>query len=157
MQALDGDAGILGGLLAAAGAGTVLGTLYLAARRDMRGLGRVIAVAAMLSGVAMAAFAWSTSVTVAWILLVPVGAGMMVAAAGTNTIFQTVAADVMRSRTASFYIMAFIGLAPFGTLASSILADVIGIRGTFFGNGELCCLVALWFWRTCGDNAGDGP
>ena len=143
VKALHGDANTLGTLLAASGAGTIIGTLYLAARRSPTGLHRVVETAAGVSGVAMAVFAWCASLPPALLLIGLAGCGMMIAAAGANTAVQSGAADAMRGRVASFYIMAFIGVAPFGTLASSAIAEAIGIRNTFLLNGALCCAAAL--------------
>ncbi len=142
---LGGEATLLGILLAAAGVGTIAGTLYLAARRSANGLGGVIAFAAGLSGISMCVFAVTTAMLPALLALCLVGCGMTVAAAGTNIIFQSLAPAEMRGRIASFYIMAFIGVAPFGTLASAAIADQTGIRFAFFLNGVACCIAALWF------------
>ncbi|WP_334187599.1 MFS transporter [Noviherbaspirillum sp.] len=142
---LGGDATLLGNLLAASGIGTVAGTLYLASRRSTEGLGGVIAIAAGLSGLAMCVFALTATMLPALLALGLVGCGMTVAAAGTNTIFQSLAPAEMRGRIASFYIMAFIGVAPFGALASAAIADQTGIRPAFFLNGLACCMAALWF------------
>jgi MFS family permease len=142
---LEGDATLLGRLLGASGMGTIAGTLYLAGRRSTRGLAGVIAVAACLAGVAMCIFALTAAMLPALLAMGLVGCGMTVATAGTNTVFQSFAPAEMRGRIASFYIMAFIGVAPFGALASAAIADQTGIRSAFFLNGVACCMAALWF------------
>src|SRR5205814_28745 len=51
----------------------------------------------------------------------------------------------IRLRVMSFYTMAFMGVAPFGSLIAGTLADKIGAPLTVICGGGLCILVALWF------------
>ncbi len=142
-----GGAHTLGFLLAAAGCGALGSTIYLARRHTIRGLGKVIALAAGGCGVALAAFAYLTVFPVALLLLAVVGGGLILAAASSNTIIQTVVDDRLRGRVAGFYTMAFLGVAPLGNLASGALADAIGVQATFAVNGALFAATAVWFWR----------
>ncbi len=146
-QIFGGGAHTLGFLLASAGAGALAATTYLASRSTVRGLGRVIAAAAGVSGLALAAFAWMTVLPVSIVLLALVGGGVILAAASANTIIQTVVEDRLRGRVAGFYTMAFLGVAPIGNLAAGALAKAIGVQATFALNGVLCAAAALWFWR----------
>jgi len=45
----------------------------------------------------------------------------------------------------SFYTMAFMGLSPFGSLLSGVLAARIGAGNTLLGGGFLCILAATIF------------
>src|SRR5690606_30992562 len=56
---LGGDARTLGLLMSATGMGALGGALYLASRRSVRGLGRVIAISAVLFGGALIAVSLS--------------------------------------------------------------------------------------------------
>jgi MFS family permease len=142
-----GGAHTLGFLLSAAGAGALGSTIYLASRRSVRGLGKVIVVGAGASGIALAAFAYLTVLPVALVLLAVVGGGMILAAASSNTIIQTVVEDRLRGRVVGFYTMAFLGIAPLGNLAAGALGAAIGVQATFALNGIACFLTAVWFWR----------
>ena len=146
-QIFGGGAHTLGFLLASAGAGALAATTYLASRSTIRGLGRVIAAAAAVSGLALASFAWMTVLPVSLVLLAFVGGGVILAAASANTIIQTVVEDRLRGRVAGFYTMAFLGVAPIGNLAAGALARAIGVQATFALNGILCAVAAFWFWR----------
>ena len=146
-QIYGGGAHTLGFLLAAAGTGALATTTYLAGRHSIRGLGRVIACAAAVSGIALASFAWLTVFPIALLLLALVGGGVILAAASANTIIQTVVDDKLRGRVAGFYTMAFLGIAPLGNLAAGTLAKVIGVQATFALNGVVCVVAAFWFWR----------
>lgn len=51
---------------------------------------------------------------------------MMLTMASSNTIIQTVVDDSKRGRVMSFYAMAFMGTAPFGSLFAGAVAKVVG-------------------------------
>jgi len=137
----------LGYLLASAGAGALASTLYLASRPSIRGLGRVIASAALCCGLALAAFSHLEYFPVALALMFAVGGGLMLAAASINTIFHTIVPDRLRGRMAGFFTLAFLGVAPLGNIAAGALADIIGVPGTFALNGLVAAAAALLFWR----------
>jgi len=137
----------LGFLLAAAGTGALASTLHLAGRATVRGLGRVIALAALTSGLALAAFAYLAFFPLALVLMFAVGGGVILAAAAVNTILQTIVPDRLRGRIAGFFTLAFLGVAPLGNLAAGALADAVGVRATFALNGLIAMAAALWLWR----------
>lgn len=135
----------LGYLLSAAGFGALISTAYLAGRATVRGLGRVIMVAAATGGAALAAFAYIRTFPLALLLMVLVGGGTILAAASANTILQTIVDDRLRGRVASFYTLAFLGVAPLGNLAAGAIAGAMGAPFAFALNGVLAVLAALWF------------
>jgi predicted MFS family arabinose efflux permease len=138
----------LGFLLAAAGVGALCSTLYLAGRRSVRGLPRVIGVAAGACGLALAAFSYLDVYPLALILMVIVGGGVILAAAGANTILQTIVEDRMRGRLAGFFSLAFLGVAPLGNLAAGAFAGAFGAPAALALNGAIAVAAALWFWRS---------
>ena len=137
----------LGFLLAAAGAGALASTLYLAGRATVRGLGRVIAAAALTCGLALAAFAYLSILPLALVLMFAVGGGVILTAASVNTILQTIVPDPLRGRVAGFFTLAFLGMAPLGNLAAGALANAVGVQATFALNGLIAATAALLFWR----------
>jgi MFS family permease len=137
----------LGFLLSAAGAGALASTLFLASRSTIRGLGRVIATAALACSVALAAFAYLEYFPVALALMFAVGGGLILAAAAVNTILQTIVPDHLRGRVAGFFTLAFLGMAPLGSIAAGAIANEIGVPATFALNGIFAAVAALWFWR----------
>jgi hypothetical protein len=46
----------------------------------------------------------------------------------------------------SYYTMAFVGMAPFGSLLAGALAHAIGAPRTVIVSGIACILGGLWFW-----------
>jgi len=65
--------------------------------------------------------------------------------ASSNTVIQTIVDDEKRGRVMSFYMMAFLGTAPFGSLIAGWLSQRIGAPNTL-RIGGLCCIGgAIWF------------
>ena len=62
---------------------------------------------------------------------------MIVQMASSNTILQTIVDDDKRGRVMSFYSMAFLGMAPFGSLLAGALAEVVGVQYTMLICGIL--------------------
>jgi MFS family permease len=137
----------LGYLLSAAGVGALASTIYLARRETIVGLGRVIALAAVAAGAALASFAFLRLLPVGIALMTFVGGGMILAAASTNTVLQTIVEDRLRGRVLGFFTMAFLGLAPLGNLAAGALARAFGAPVTFAINGVVCMAAGLWLLR----------
>ena len=67
--------------------------------------------------------------------MVIVGLGMMLQMASSNTILQTITDDDKRGRVMSFYTMAFMGTAPFGSILAGWLAKMIGVSNTILIGG----------------------
>ena len=125
-EAFHGDSSMLGALISAAGLGAVSGMLYLAMRSGVRGLFRLIAVTSGIAGAALLVFSFSTSLWLALPALYCVGFGVMLTAASTNTVLQTIVPDELRGRVASLYVMSFIGMSPIGALLSGWVAERAG-------------------------------
>ena len=70
---------------------------------------------------------------------------MMIQMAGSNTVLQTIVEDDKRGRVMSFYSMAFLGMAPFGSLLAGGLAHQIGAPRTVMISGAVCIAGAAWF------------
>jgi MFS family permease len=144
---LHGGPHTLGFLMTASGCGALVGALWLASRKNVLGLGRVIAWATALFGVGLLGFAFSRLLWLSVIFMVITGFGFMVEMASSNTILQTIVEDNKRGRVMSLFIMAFLGTAPFGSLLAGILSERIGAPHTLVISG-LCCLGgAAWFAR----------
>ena len=146
-ETLRGDSRTYGILMAAPGLGALAGALFLASRPSVRGLGRVIVWAGCLFGAAQVAFAYSSLLWLSLPLLLLAGLGMMVQIASSNTILQTISAEEKRGRVMSFYTMALVGAAPFGSLLAGALAQWLGAPAAVRVGGCCCILSALLFLR----------
>jgi len=134
---------VQGLLVSAAGLGAIIGAIYLARRRSIHGLDRMIGIVPIALGVGLIGFGLSHWLIVSLPLLVVVGFGQMVQMAGTNTILQTLVDDDKRGRLMSFYAMAFMGAAPLGALLYGSLAQTLGAETTFALCGTACIVAAM--------------
>ena len=142
---LHGGPRALGFLMGSIGVGALTGALFLASRASVRGLGKWIPTAATIFGAGLIMFSFSHNLALSMTLLLVTGFGMMVQMASSNTILQTVSDDDKRGRVMSFYTMAFMGMAPFGSLLAGTLASKIGVPGTLLISGISCILGAALF------------
>lgn len=137
---LRGGPHTLGFLMASAGIGALIGTVYLAWRRGVAELGMIIVLAALILGTGLIVFSVSRQPWLSFFLIMFVGMGMMVCLASCNTIIQTVVDDNKRGRVMSFYTMAFMGMAPLGSLAAGYAASRIGGPMTLVIGGIFCII-----------------
>lgn len=142
---LHGGPETLGYLLGTAGAGALLGALWLAARKNALGLSRLIPVAILIFGTGLIGFGLSRIVWLSYILLFITGFGMITQLASCNIILQTLADDDKRGRVMSLYTMSFLGVAPFGSLMIGWLANHIGVSWTLCIGGTISILAGIYF------------
>jgi MFS family permease len=146
-EAFHGDSGTLGLLISAAGLGALTGMVYLALRSGIRGLFRLIGGTVALAGAALCLFSFSSSLWLALPSLYFVGLGLMLTAASSNTVLQSIVPDELRGRVASLYVMSFIGMTPLGALATGWVAERIGPPHTLLICG-LAAIAAAAVYRT---------
>lgn len=144
-KVLHGGPHTLGILMAASGAGALAGVAALANRKSVLGLGRVIGVSAAIFGTSLIAFGFSHVLWLSLCVLPFTGFGMMRQMAASNTILQTLADEKKRGRVMAFYSMAFVGMAPFGSLLAGALAARIGVSYTLAICGTACVIGAILF------------
>ncbi|MFH0828499.1 MAG: MFS transporter [Candidatus Omnitrophota bacterium] len=142
---LHGNSRTLGILMGAAGMGALAGAVFMAAKKGVQGLGRSIANAMFMFGIGLMLLSFSSTTWLSLIIMVFIGFGIMVHMAASNTVLQAIVDDDKRGRVMGFYVMAFIGLTPFGSLFAGSLASHIGIPRTFLLAGILCILGAFIF------------
>jgi MFS family permease len=144
---LKGDARILGYLTAASGLGALTGALFLASRKTVHGLGRIIMLSAFAFGIGLIFFGQSRSIWFSLPMMLITGWGMMVQMAASNTMLQTVVEENKRGRVMGLFLMAFAGMMPFGSLFGGFMAERFGAPLTLECGGVACCLGALLFLR----------
>jgi len=145
-QVLHGGAHTLGFLMAAAGVGALVSALSLVVRKSVRGLLKMIPIAAGTFGVGLVCFGISHVMWISMMLMVVVGFGMMQGMTASNTIIQTLVPEDKRGRVMSYYTAAFVGMAPFGSLLAGSMAHWIGAPRTVMVTGTCCIAGAAWFW-----------
>jgi MFS family permease len=115
----------LGVMQAMAGVGGLAGGLMVATMDNYQHKGRLMLIAAVASGVFLAAFALSPIFGAALPMLVLVGLTMMIFMTVNNTVITSIVPDHVRGRVMSVFMMSF-GLMPFGAVPASIAANWIG-------------------------------
>jgi predicted MFS family arabinose efflux permease len=146
-EILKGGSNTYGFLMGAVGFGALIGAVYLASREKIIMLGNIIHRSTLLLGTGLIAVSFSRITTISLVLMVFVGLGMMIHTAACNTILQTVTDDDKRGRVMSFYAMAIMGIAPFGSLLAGSLARLIGTPATIFVSGMASVAGALFFLK----------
>ena len=144
-RVLHGGPHTLGFLMGSMGVGALVSALALAARKSVRGLVRMIPMAACVFGLGLIGFGLSRNFWLSMVMVFVAGAGMMQGMAGSNTVIQTIVSEDMRGRVMSYYTMAFMGMAPFGSLLAGSFAHKIGAPWTVILNGSAVLLGAGWF------------
>lgn len=146
-EILHGGSHTFGFLMGASGLGALIGALYLASRKSVLGMGKIIPLAAGIFGFGLITFSLSRFFLLSLTLMIITGLGMMLEMASSNTLLQTIVDDDKRGRVMSFYTMAFMGTAPFGSILAGGLANIIGTPNTILVGGISCILGALIFAR----------
>jgi MFS family permease len=146
-EIFGGDADTLGFLMGAAGFGGLLAPIYLASRREVRGLTRLLLSGMMLTAMTLMIFAYSHLLWLSMIMIALTGLGIILAAQAVSTILQTIVEDSKRGRVMSFFTVAFLGVAPLGSFAAGSLAQAIGAEHTLFIGGACCLTGAIVLWR----------
>ena len=144
-QVLHGGPHTLGLLMGATGVGALVSAVSLALRKTVLGLGRMIPIAAATFGAGLVLFGFSHVMWLSVSLMLLTGFGMMQGMAASNTIIQTVVPEDRRGRVMSYYTMAFVGMAPFGSLLAGFLAHNLGAQHTVIITGSVVVLGAIWF------------
>jgi MFS family permease len=134
-----------GFLVGAIGVGALCGAIFLASRKSVRGLGKIMTVAICVFGGGIIAFSFSTALWFSLAMLLLAGFGMMVQMASVNTLLQTIVDDDKRGRVMSLYTMAFMGMAPLGSLLIGSLAHSLSAPHALQISGVLCIAAAIVF------------
>jgi MFS family permease len=145
-QVLRGGPHTLGFLMGAVGVGSLVSALALVMRRSVRGLTKMIPIAAAVFGVGLICFGLSNVLWLSMTMMLVTGFGMMQGMVASNTILQTLVDEKMRGRVMSYYTMAFVGMAPFGSLLAGAMAHAIGAQRTVIVSGIACIVGSVWFW-----------
>jgi len=140
----------LGFLMASSASGALCGAIYLASRKSVVGLGRVIAIAATIFGVMLIAFSWSHYLWLSLLIAPLAGCAMLINFASANTVLQTLVEDEKRGRVMSFFTMAFVGMTPWGNLLAGNASDwfghgFVGAARTLQIAGAICVVAAISF------------
>jgi MFS family permease len=144
---LKGGAESLGFLMAASALGALSGGIYLATRKTILGIGKLIAIAPAILGFGLIAFAISRYLPLSLFTMLFVGLGTILQIAASNTFLQTIVEEDKRGRLMSLYTMSFLGMIPVGNLLGGALANHIGAPNTLIIDGIACIIGSVLFHR----------
>lgn len=140
-----GGADLYGFLMGSSGLGALIGAFFLMNRKNILGLGNLIAYSAIAFSMGILGFAFSPFFILSGLFMLITGFGRMIELAGSNTLLQTIVDDNKRGRIMSLYAMSFRGIVPFGSLLSGALAGLIGATYTLSIAGIFCLAGSVYF------------
>ena len=146
-EVLHGGSHTYGFLMASAGFGALISALFLASRKSVIRLGRMVPAATSLFSVGLIVLSLTSFFISSVFLMIIIGMGIMLQTASSNTILQTITDDDKRGRVMSLYAMAIMGTAPFGSLLAGFLAKTIGTPGAMLTGGLACLAGAMLFLK----------
>jgi MFS family permease len=119
-----------GALLAAGGAGALIGAFGLSSAPQIERQGRMIVVSGFAFCTALTAFAWSISFWLGVALLIVIGIAVTVFTTMIATVIQLRVPNELRGRVMSLYTVTLIGLPALGALGVAALAHALGTAST---------------------------
>ncbi len=130
----------------AAGLGAMIGAFNMARLKSGTNLRYQVMGAAALMGMALLLLAHSSMLQMALVYVMLVSFAMMMQTSSINTYIQTHAIPIYRARAISYYVMAFQGIFPIGTLMIGSLASYCGLRITLYAMGGLGIMIAVVYY-----------
>jgi MFS family permease len=127
----------------AAGIGSVLSAIYLANLKSAENMSKLMIAASLLLGFSVIILAVSSSITIALICMTLSGIGMMGQTSSINIYIQTHSSVNMRSRSISYYMMAYQGMIPVGSLIIGYVSHSLGVRATVAIQGIICIISVI--------------
>ena len=122
-EVLGRGAGAYGGLMSAAGAGAVLGSLYAASGNAVRRKGALLTGGSLSFPFLLLAFSFSRNYAASILLLAAVGFAFVIQNAPANSLLQFLVPDHLRGRVMAIYVSLFLGLMRLGSLLVGMLAE----------------------------------
>lgn len=135
-------------LMTATGCGALIGALFLAGRKGLKGISKLIAVSSFGFSFSLMAFSICTNFWLSLVFLFATGSFMMTSVASINTAIQSIIPDELRGRVMSFFTTMLIGTAPIGSLITGTAAKYFGVRITVIASAWICVAAAIWFYRS---------
>ena len=142
---LHGGSEMLGLLLSCIGVGSFIAALYLAARKSVLGLGKVVMLSGVLLGIGLSVMSFVSIPWVAAVLCLPIGFSVIAAVASINTLLQTLSREDKRGRVMGYMAMAFTGMAPVGSIILGTFEEFVGLQVIILLSGICCFLASLIF------------
>ena len=135
-QVLQGDAAVLGILMAASGAGALVGSLFIAPlAQQVRKTGLMLAVSVAWTAAWLIMFSFSSQLQLAMIAMFFTSLLMPVIFTTTSGLTQLMAPPHMRARMVAITMMVSFGAQPIASLLLGYSADILNIQTALMLNG----------------------
>ncbi len=128
----------LGILASSAGIGALVGAVLASQFHRVRRKGRVIIASCLGFSVALLALGLTTTIASAAAALSLAGLSLVLSGTTSNVLIQTSAEESLRGRVVGVYMVAAIGLGPFGALLAGGLASALGAQAAVGLAGAIC-------------------
>jgi len=130
-------------LLAASGAGALVGALATASLGGLRRRGIALVASLILAGTGLGIFALQRTLWPALLLLGLTSFGVMVFLGMATMLLQTRTPERLRGRVMSVYVTIFQGIMPLGTMVLGSLGTLVGIDVALLTGGVLAGLIGI--------------
>lgn len=141
----NGDARTFSWFECAAGLGSVVTAVYMAKLKAGKDMVRLMITASIVFSLSLILLSYAGRLPLALLFMAFSGLGMMAQTSAINTYIQTHAVPHMRARAISYYIMAYQGIIPVGSLLAGLMAFYIGPRLTVCIEGLLGITATVLF------------
>lgn len=134
----------------AMGLGSVISAIYLANLTQFNYIIKITVYASIGFGLSVIGLSITNQLPVALLLMTFSGIGMMAQTSAINTYIQTHAAPHMRARAISYYIMAYQGVIPIGSLMVGMFSEYIGVKKVLAIEGIIGLLSVVifgFYWK----------
>jgi len=121
-QIFKGNVTTFSWLNSIAGLGALMGAVYVATLRPDKDFLKIITLANLLISSCIILFSYMQNFWLALAIIMLGESGLLALIASTNTYIQTNVKENMRGRVISYYVMAFMGMQPLGSLLVGYLA-----------------------------------
>lgn len=147
-EVLAENADTLGFLMAAAGIGALISSLFLAAKTSLTGLRRVLFTGAVVFSTGFVMLGLTHTKIISIIAMFMVGLGMTSSITPDNTLTQAIVDDDKRGRVMSLNAICYVGTTSISSFVAGSIAEFIGISNTFILLGAAMLFFGVLFgWR----------
>jgi predicted MFS family arabinose efflux permease len=141
---IEGGAQELGHDMAALGAGSILGGVWLGSYARIRNFGAILISASAFLIFSVILLAYSSNLFLSFAVCFAIGFSITVRTSATQSLVQMSVSPKFRGRVMGFYSLVDRTGKAFGALFIGIAGDGVGVSGAFIGSAILTACFLLW-------------
>lgn len=145
-EMFDGNEVTFSWFESAAGFGAMIGAIKMASLRTGENLRYRVLFSACFMGIGLILLASAKYLILGLLFTMCVSFSMMMQNSSINTYIQTHAVQEYRARVISYYVMAFQGIFPLGSLLLGGVAELVGIRTAIYIMGSIGIVISLSYY-----------